>query len=116
MNAPIRLPVNLKTLVLHDEDYPILTRQEPPPKAVIRQALFNMVTRYENTTQTLRLIAAQRKGSSPAPRLRYVCSRVGEEWIVNEDELHVGGYSMSLRAGRIIRERPLEGDFAWWWD
>jgi len=116
LNAPIRLPVNLKTLVFHDGNYPSLIRQEPPPKAVIRQALFNMVTRYENTTQTLRLIAAQWKDSSLTPRLRYVCSRVGEEWIVDEDELHVGSYSMSLRAGRIIRERPLKGDFAWWWD
>lgn len=75
-----------------------------------------MITRYENTMQTLRLIAAQWQILGSDPRLRYVCSRVGEEWIVDENEVHSGTYSMCMRAGQLIQERPLAGDFAWWWD
>lgn len=117
LNAPIRLPVNLKTLVLHVENSFVALNHIPPPsKAVIRQALFNMIARYENTTQTLRLIAVQWQILDSGPRLRYVCSRVGEEWIVDENEMHFGSYSMCLRAGQLIQERWLAGDFVWWWD
>lgn len=114
LNAPIRLPINLKTLVLHVEDYHVTLN--PVSKAESRQALFDMITRYENTTHTLRLVAVASQVLNSVPRLRYVCSKVGEEWIVDEDERHVGSYSMCLRAGQIIQERPLEGDFTWWWD
>lgn len=114
LNAPIRIPINLRTLVLHVEDRHFTLNHVP--KAENRQALFNMITRYENTTPTLRLIAVASRALNSAPHLRYVCSKVGEEWIVDEDERHVGRYSMCLRAGQLIQEQLLEGDFTWWWD
>jgi hypothetical protein len=114
LDTLIKLPINLKTLVLHVEGSHVTLWQEP--KAVIRRSLFNMIARYENITRTLRLIAIASQAPNSAPRLRYVCSRVGEEWIVDEDERHLGSCSMCLRAGQLIQERPLEGDFAWWWD
>ena len=114
LNSPIRIPRNLKTLVLHIEDCHFTLN--PVPKAESRQALFNMITRYENTTHTLRLIAVASQAINPTPQLRYVCSKVGEEWIVDEEERFVGSYSMCLRAGQLIQERSLEGDFTWWWD
>jgi hypothetical protein len=114
LNAPIRLPINLKTLVLHVEDCHATLNQVS--KAESRQALFNMITHYENTTHTLRLIAIASHTLNSALRRRYVCSKVGKEWIVDEDEWSAGSYSMCLRAGQMVQERPLEGDFTWWWD
>lgn len=115
LNALIRIPTNLKTFALHVEDDH--AKSNHVTKAESRKALFNMITRYENTTRTLRLIAVASQVLNSAPYLRYVCSKVGEEeWVVDEDERHVGCYSMRLRAGQLIQERPLEGDFTWWWD
>ena len=114
LNDQIRIPINLKTLVLHFEDNH--AKSNHVTKAESRKALFNMITHYQNTTHTLCLIAVTSQVLNSGPYLRYVCSKVGEEWIVDEDERHVGSYSMCLRAGQLIQERPLEGDFTWWWD
>ena len=115
LDAPIRIPTNLKTLVLlvEDDHY----KSNHVGKVDYRKALFNMITRLKNTTRTLRLIGVASRVLNSAPFLRYVCSKVGEEeWVVDEDEWLVGSYSMRLRAGQVIQERPLEGDFTWWWD
>jgi len=91
----LNTPINLNMFVLHVEN----SHGTPPPlKAIIRQALFNINTRYENTTHTLRLIAIASQAPNSAT---YVISRVGEEWIVDEDERHLVSYLTCLRAGQL---------------